>query len=370
MPTEPRLAAVRSSGAVYSSLEHWRGFAALWVMLFHAIGTQEKPLHPLVEILKIPARPGWLGVHLFFVISGYCIAANILSLRNKGLHAADFLRDRLCRILPTYWAALAMTLLLAFAAGRFNHAAVADNYPAGGRAWLGNLLLIQPYLGTNYYVVVYWTLVVELGFYFVATLLFTAIRVSDGVAAALMLMLTFGVVWVPPWSAWLVPACWPEFACGILVFHAILANHRQASMRRNVCLSMIIVLGVLGVVASHGTEPTIHSPKQLPFGAGFALLLYALYPCDDALNRAPFLRWLSFCGTFSFSLYLIHAPVGVRVYGIGSRFFSEQSPFIRFACRGMLLDFARCLIRILSGVRNAIREVAAPFQSPANIGGG
>lgn len=340
VPTEPRLTAVRSSGGIYRSLEHWRGFAALWVMMFHAIGTQEKPLHPWVELLKVPARPGWLGVHLFFVISGYCIGANVQSLRRKKLGPGAFLRDRLCRILPTYWAAFGVTLLLALAAGRFNHVTAGDNLPAGSRAWLGDLLLIQPYLGTKCYVIVYWTLVVELGFYLVVAALLTISKLSARVAAGSALALALAAVWVPPWSAWLVLACWPEFACGLLIFSAVWADHCQERTWRNLCLAAVLLLGILGGVVAHGAKPMFHSEKQLPFGAMFALLLYALYPLDDAIHRARALKWLSFCGLFSFSLYLIHAPFGVRVYGIGTRFFPETSP----AYAGLVLAF--CAVSI------------------------
>jgi peptidoglycan/LPS O-acetylase OafA/YrhL len=56
----------------YKSLDHWRGIAILWVMIFHGFGTTyDKSLHPLAESLKAVAAPGWLGVHLFFVISGF-----------------------------------------------------------------------------------------------------------------------------------------------------------------------------------------------------------------------------------------------------------------------------------------------------------
>ena len=78
----------------YKTLDHWRGVAALWVMIFHGFGTvYNKPLHPLVELVKSVAAPGWLGVHLFFVISGYCIAANVYKLILKQGSSWDFLKN-------------------------------------------------------------------------------------------------------------------------------------------------------------------------------------------------------------------------------------------------------------------------------------
>ena len=303
---------------IYRSLEHWRGLAALWVMLFHAIGTAP-PAHRLVELLKIPARPGWLGVHLFFVISGYCIAANVGSLRRKNLGATEFLRDRLCRIVPTYWAAFGVTILLSLAAARFNHQTAAENLPAGGRAWLGNGLLLQPYLGTGYYVIVYWTLPVELGFYLIVGLLFALAHRAAPLAVGLALALAFGAVWLPPLEPLGALTCWPEFACGLLVFHALQAAQRQDRSRRDWCLGLIVLLGVAGAVATRHVLPRLHTDQQTPFAALYALALYALYPLDAAICQARTLRWLGFCGLFSFSLYLLHYPVGLKATNAAQR---------------------------------------------------
>ena len=323
--TGSRLAAVRSTG-IYSSLEHWRGVAALWVLFFHALGGESRTLHPWLEALKIPARPGWLGVHLFFVISGYCIAANVQSLRAKNLGALDFLRDRFLRILPTYWAAFAVTILLAAVTARFNHAPSVDNYPVGIRGWVGNLLLIQPYLEVKDYVIVYWTLTIELGFYLIVALIFAMTRASTRLAVGLILTLALVAVWVPPWPKALVVACWPEFVCGLLVFYAVQANSHGDRRRCGQCLGMIVLLGILGVLADHFAPAVSHSPKQLPFAATFALLLWGLYPLDAVINGQRALRWLSACGLFSYSLYLLHVPFGIRVYGLGTRFIPLTSP--------------------------------------------
>ena len=83
----------------YRTLDHWRGVAALWVMIFHGfVTTYHLSLHPLTELLKLVAAPGWLGVHLFFVISGYCISGNVykLILKNNG-NAWIFIRNRAWR---------------------------------------------------------------------------------------------------------------------------------------------------------------------------------------------------------------------------------------------------------------------------------
>lgn len=92
----------------YANLQVLRAFAAINVVLFHAIGTAtgyDKPTS-LLEPLR-----GWgaNGVDIFFVISGFVMAH--MALRKK-LAPLEFLLDRLKRICPTYYV-LTLVMLLA-----------------------------------------------------------------------------------------------------------------------------------------------------------------------------------------------------------------------------------------------------------------
>ena len=74
----------------YEIIDGIRGLAALAVVLHH------------LQVIGI----GPYAVIVFFVISGYCIAASVDSTRRKGQGPLTFLARRLWRIYPTYWAAL------------------------------------------------------------------------------------------------------------------------------------------------------------------------------------------------------------------------------------------------------------------------
>ena len=92
----------------YKSLDHWRGAAALAVLLFHGFGSVRGtglPVHSSIAWLKFISDCGGFGVDLFFVISGYCIAANVWLAAKEGSGPWSFLRDRLFCIFPVYWAA-------------------------------------------------------------------------------------------------------------------------------------------------------------------------------------------------------------------------------------------------------------------------
>ena len=72
---------VSNSLARYQSLDLWRGLAALLVVVFHAFasytGANYSDYHPVVVACWLVGGNGWLGVHIFFVVSGYCIAAAV-----------------------------------------------------------------------------------------------------------------------------------------------------------------------------------------------------------------------------------------------------------------------------------------------------
>src|SRR5882724_4325160 len=99
-----------TAGNRYLTLDHWRGLAALSVASFHAISPWRTGPHPAgADWLVAVMGQGWKGVHLFFVISGYCIGLLALrEIRGRRL-PGTFLANRFLRIFPPYWAACAFT---------------------------------------------------------------------------------------------------------------------------------------------------------------------------------------------------------------------------------------------------------------------
>ncbi|ALF54336.1 hypothetical protein ACX27_18205 [Nostoc piscinale CENA21] len=309
----------------YKTLDHWRGIAALWVMLFHGFGTTfDKSLHPLVEIIKSIAAPGWLGVHIFFVISGYCITASVYKLILKGGSSWAFLQTRILRLMPTYWIAFLLTLSLNIISSPFNKVNLADAIPSSWEIWFGNLFLIQPYLNVPFYVVVYWSLVVEIGFYLiVATLLIIRNKISQNLSLFLGLFLAFMAIFMPHDSklGWI--RYWSEFVCGSLVFTALFAKHKNHTYHQNLSITLIMILGATGAWIH-----LIHDQNQLWFSSIFAIIIYLLYGFDNIINSINLINWLKYFGLISYSLYLLHVPFQGRVVNLGTRFIPVDSIMI------------------------------------------
>src|SRR5262249_14317079 len=91
-PREPR----------YRALDIWRGIACLMVIAFHTTIEAPSSNGGVAGSLIAITRWGWTGVSIFFVISGYCIAASLDAERRRGGRASAFLIRRACRIYPPY----------------------------------------------------------------------------------------------------------------------------------------------------------------------------------------------------------------------------------------------------------------------------
>lgn len=87
-------------------LDTLRAVAILVVMVFHLQGLLPDAFAPV-------ARYGWMGVDLFFVLSGYLIGSQLLRPVREGrrLSLRDFYRKRAYRILPVYLAVLALYIV-------------------------------------------------------------------------------------------------------------------------------------------------------------------------------------------------------------------------------------------------------------------
>ena len=95
-------------------LDTVRGLAVLGVMLLHAFSWQYGGLSfgPWARRFMAVTQPGWVGVNLFFVLSGFLITGILLDSKNKPYFYRHFYTRRALRILPAYYFLLILLLLL------------------------------------------------------------------------------------------------------------------------------------------------------------------------------------------------------------------------------------------------------------------
>ena len=100
-PTQDTHAPGEYAATRLHGLDTLRAAAILWVMPYHLIGHFPQPLH-------YPSRFGWMGVDLFFVLSGYLIGSQMFRpyLQGGSLSIRDFYVRRAYRILPVFYTVL------------------------------------------------------------------------------------------------------------------------------------------------------------------------------------------------------------------------------------------------------------------------
>ena len=298
-----------------------RALAVLAVVLFHA--------H-----LRCPG--GFVGVDVFFVISGYLITSLILrDLRAGKFSLAEFWERRIRRILPALMVVVAVTLLLGgllFLPGdyaRLGKSAVAqallvanlyfwrDDTTQGG--YFGPTSEERPLLHT-------WSLAVEEQFYLFFPLLLVLLfrfekfrepralsRILLGGLLAGLALAAIGVMSRPGATFYLLPTRAWELLCGAWL--ASLSVH--GAPRGKFTREGAAWLGLAGILLPcwlYTKETPFPGLAALPPCAGTALLIWSntRRSSDERLTtvgRLLALRPVVFLGLISYSLYLWHWPV-------------------------------------------------------------
>jgi peptidoglycan/LPS O-acetylase OafA/YrhL len=317
--------------AYFPSLTGLRGIAALSVTVFHLwqfvgrptlwLGGVERgyPLHAL-------AACGFLGVDLFFVLSGFLLALPFLAaVRGERPWPAlpTYFARRALRVLPALWVQIPLLFLAGWV--------VLGRPPFGLRTALLDGLFLQ-HLVSNPGVVnaVYWTLPVEWWFYFTlpfAARAFAYVRWWLLLAAVLVWVFVFRL-WCWEWlyeGRWdvgfnygaimFLRARYDQFFLGMLAAWFHLATPKRARWRSLPgALALIGMIALVPSVAARG-DLFVHAdyPWVLVHYSVVAFLLAAL-----VYSAAGGVRWLDrlfanatvcWLGLVSYSLYLWHYPI-------------------------------------------------------------
>lgn len=307
----------------YRLLDAWRGVAALWVVMLH-VRLDSTP----VWLFNFSAG-GHLGVPMFFVISGYCIANAAMRSLNAPSPVRHFLAARVSRIYPPYFCASVLAALLSLVLTMLvDRHVVASSQIADlnlrhqdWRFWVGALTLTQLPLHTASLIRVFWSLCYEVVFYgLIALGLWGALRLKQPKwlleASA---VLTLGVlIWLDaagghgafPWNLW------PQFGLGVLVYQ-ILAEPKQTGPKVVFVLCGALIVYGAARFPDVGSVDGLSGGFQSQFYLGFALVLLLLFRWDALLARLRPVRALASVGLFSYSLYLIHLlALGIVTQGL------------------------------------------------------
>jgi peptidoglycan/LPS O-acetylase OafA/YrhL len=293
-----------------------RGLASFAVCWFHF--TNGNPAFLPAGALKSSGIWGGLGVEMFFVISGFVLPYSLFAVRYqpRPRNYALFLWKRISRLDPPYLASMALVLVLAYVSllsPWFRGTSPA--YTAGQVALhLGylNAFFHKPWLN-----IVYWSLAIEFQYYIIVGLLFPLITSRKGaVRAALLAMLGLSGLLVRDEAL-----VFPYFFLFMMGFSAFQFRVGLVPWWELLCVLAIAVAGASAVL----TVPA----------ALVGIVTAAVIATVNGTNLI--LAWL---GDLSYSLYLVHVPVGGRIINTGERLGGSFSFRLLFLAGALAASFA------------------------------
>ena len=304
-------------------VDQLRGVAALAVVACHAGVSAYR------DVPNVGGSPwpwlgavlgfGYLGVPLFFVISGFCIHlphARMLVARGTAGPPPDwrrFFARRAWRLYPPYVAALATAVALALI--------VTGELPVSWAAVAAQALLVHTFHPSTFDGVnpPAWSLAVEAQLYLAYPVVFwlvarrgalRALAVITTVTVAYRLALTVypmpspfgGVAWelfLARWFEWVLGAIVAEWAVGRVRIPQLLVHPGLGAA--------LVGLGLL--LEWHRWRPGAYALMEPVYGLGFAVLLGAVLQREPSAGPSVVGRYLAAAGICSYSLYLLHRPI-------------------------------------------------------------
>jgi peptidoglycan/LPS O-acetylase OafA/YrhL len=147
------------------ALDGLRG-VAIFLVVAHMLGLLQAPTGPFGEAVSLFFATGWIGVQLFFVLSGFLITGILLDTRGAPNYLQAFFARRFLRIFPLYYGTLAVAFLILPALGVLP-APLAHDRPHQVWLWtyLSNWVLAHDARSETF--PHFWSLAVEEQFYLV-----------------------------------------------------------------------------------------------------------------------------------------------------------------------------------------------------------
>lgn len=307
-----------------TALDGFRGLACISVVAYHCYYYGPSVAWPTLTVGARKWTPthlfayGYLGVEMFFVLSGFCLAYPFFRHSGIGFDWKRYLIHRARRIYPAYWGALLFLSTLAVILSRLHMTSLANSnflvLPSLGKSLL-SIINPETYLNGSF-----WTLKVELRWYILLPFLLILHRriksiglVAVAVAVSLLYAGTLGQTPNSRMSMLIssLPIFLPLFAGGIWVAQMKAANtpdRIEQFLIRYARWGMLVALCLTAFWAPVHSEEGIHYNRVVPGGLlAFFLLLLGLY--DPVFRKLLTWRPLVSVGLFSYSLYLIHQPV-------------------------------------------------------------
>jgi exopolysaccharide production protein ExoZ len=287
-----------------------RAVAALAIALLHTLHDADilsRRLGGEVGLQRM--LPLDAGVDLFFVISGFVMVYASRDMFGRASSIGPFLRRRIARIAPIYWAATAVYLAIAFSGFAPLNRPQPDGWEIAASflflPWLlGSGPLVQPVYTLG------WTLNYEMLFYLMFALVLPLKREKAVplLVGVLMLLVAAGQ-FVPSTQVQL--HFWTRSIILEFAFGMIIGQMAVAGVRPGKGMAAALVVAALAMLWIGHVRPGLFPDRALQYGLPAALLVIAALAFNDIDATRPLSRLFMRLGDASYAIYLLH-PFVIR----------------------------------------------------------
>jgi peptidoglycan/LPS O-acetylase OafA/YrhL len=313
----------------YPALDGLRGLAILFVVFYHNFG--------FINYFFF----GWLGVDLFFVLSGYLITDILLRAQERKQGLSQFYIRRILRIFPLYYLTLILFLVILPAFSRFQPSL---QYYTDNQAWLWTYLqnwlyIIKPSGGTTILHHL-WSLAVEEQFYILWPLAIFIIRKPKFLLAFIITVLITVlvlrcVVWINKYEDLayfnLYTFSRIDGICiGCMV--ALLQKINSRFLTNHMTLLVFVFAGLNFIFYFinryyHFSFPYLALIGYTTLAMLFGLLVYEAVKNENKIINGIFnWRLLKFFGKISYGFYIFHWPVYVLLSPFTLKWIQQVMP--------------------------------------------
>jgi peptidoglycan/LPS O-acetylase OafA/YrhL len=319
-----------AAGAHLPALDGVRGIAILLVMALHFFSTAGAAHSGGADaaeriVLKFTGT-GWVGVDLFFVLSGFLITGILFDGRGGRGYFRNFYARRVLRIVPLYYAFLALAFIVLPLATRGSWVV-----PIADQAWYWAYLPdprsltgggpANAFHGATGHI---WSLMIEEQFYLLLPAVVALplsrrqLMFACAVCAVTAFVIRCGIVLsgTNPAAAYrLMPARMDALAIGGFVALAARSPHDLALLRRWGRPALVAAAALLCalVVRSGGLPPAGPWVQTIGYTAiavaSAVLIISAIVPLQPGRRRVLLFRPLRALSRYAYGLYIIHVPL-------------------------------------------------------------
>lgn len=334
-----------AAGNRVNEIDLLRFLAAVAVVLFHysfrGYAADAKSIMPY-PLLAPWFKYGYLGVDLFFMISGFVI---LMTASKGGVRA--FVVSRAVRLYPAFWACCTLTYLVTILIG-------APRYSASVSKYLLNMTMLSDFLGVSSIDGAYWSLFVEIKFYAVVVIVLALKSIHR--AQRLLIFWTAASValtFLPQGKirdALMVDFA-PFFIAGAgfyLIWSRGPSLPRFAIIFVSWCLALVQTFGELSRFEIH-----YNTSMSREVVAGVVTTFYlTMLLVSLRWTGFPGRQSWRFIGALTYPLYLVHQNIGFMIF---NALYPEVNPHLLFWGVFAMALFAAFLIHLL---------VEKPLEAP------